>query len=170
MSLYNAVFGVNSMAGLLLQILGIHARDIPRFRDCYLDTTAREKPLIVIYTRTGGGNRAYFDKPGPSIADEYPGPYNEDLRKLPGFIHDEDDEFDSTYALFYFNVPYEDQGLPQALVSIQDQLGIDSRKPAERFKQLIADLEAKKDTPDTQRGKEIGLQLVEQIAKMMKEE
>ena len=37
--------------------------------------------------------------------DDPSGPWNADLRKLPGFIYDEDDDFDSTYATFYFAVP-----------------------------------------------------------------
>ena len=53
MSLYNALFGTNPFANALLMALGITASDVPRFRDCYLDDDGK----IVIFTRTGGGNR-----------------------------------------------------------------------------------------------------------------
>ena len=53
MSLYNMLFGVNSAAPVLLATLGLTESDVPRFRDCHLNGEQ-----IVIYTRTGGGNRA----------------------------------------------------------------------------------------------------------------
>lgn len=97
MSLYNLVHGVNPMAGVLLAALGITSTaQIPRFRDCYWTGQ-----YIALYTRTGGGNRDYYDSPIDNT-DNTTGPWNSDLRALDGFSHDEDDEFDSTYATFYF--------------------------------------------------------------------
>ena len=45
MSLYNALFGVNKSAPILLAMLGIEFDSIPRFRDCFIDGEN-----IVIYT------------------------------------------------------------------------------------------------------------------------
>jgi hypothetical protein len=87
--LYNMVFGVNQLAGPLLRELGISHHDVPRFRDCFLST----EDTVVIYTRTGGGNREEF-------AAEI-----EVMRSRAGYLRDEDDKFDSTYALFHFAVP-----------------------------------------------------------------
>lgn len=112
MSLYNMLFGVNQMAPVLLGALGMSAGQVPRFRDCYLDS---EKKRIVIHTRTGGGNRDYYESE-ESCRDHHPeyfkgegddpsGPWNADLRKHPQFLYDEDDDFDSTYADFYFSFP-----------------------------------------------------------------
>ncbi len=108
MSMYNMLFGVNKGAPLLLAVLGTTIDKIPRFRDAYLTDDGK----IAIYTRTGGGNRdgyenkarrgQMYDDVGP---DSYEGPWNDDLRALPGFVSDEDDGYDSTYATFYFEIP-----------------------------------------------------------------
>jgi hypothetical protein len=98
MSLYNALFGKNPLSGMLLAALGVTEADVPRFRDCYLS----EEGDIVIHTRTGGGNRDWYDGPN----DDNPGgPWNSTLRALPGFKYDADDTFDRTYANFHFAVP-----------------------------------------------------------------
>lgn len=94
MSMYNMIHGVNPMAGLLLTALGLEPRQIPRLRDCYWNGEH-----ICIYTRTGGGNREHYDEPND---DNVEGPWNSSLRAVSGFSHDSDDDFDSTYATFYF--------------------------------------------------------------------
>ncbi len=94
MSFYNLVHGVNPLTHGLLAALNIESSAVPRFRDCYWNGTH-----IVVYTRTGGGNREYYD----SKCDDNPdGPWNDTLRSVPGYSHDEDDDSDSTYASFYF--------------------------------------------------------------------
>jgi hypothetical protein len=90
MSLFNTVFGFSQEAGLLLDMLALDPDNIPRFRDCFYDT---ERHLIVIHTRTGGGNREYYQ-------DEI-----DLLAAHPLYVLDSDDGYDSTYANFYFNVP-----------------------------------------------------------------
>jgi hypothetical protein len=82
------MFGKNSNTELILAMIGLKECDIERFRDCGVD---EEK--IYIYTRTGGGNR-----------DDYP---NEILTSNEYYIEDEDDDFDSTYATYYFYIPPE---------------------------------------------------------------
>jgi len=100
MSLYNMIHGFNPLAGVLLRVLDVTPDRIPRFRDCYFNGEH-----IVIYTRTGGGNRDYYDSRETTDSEDYDGPFNDDLRALPGFVRDEDDDYDSTYASFYFTVP-----------------------------------------------------------------
>ena len=93
MSLYNMMFGVNPAAFLVLPMLGRHASEYPRFRDCFLN----EEKQIVVLTRVGGGNRNC-------------GYGEEELYKDPNFVKTYDDEFDSTYGYYVFNVPEEWKG------------------------------------------------------------
>lgn len=86
MSMYNMLFGKNPNSDIVLAILGLKASDVERFRDCGFDENG-----IYIYTRTGGGNR-----------DNYP---NEALTGNEYYRSDSDDDFDSTYATYYFNIP-----------------------------------------------------------------
>jgi hypothetical protein len=60
--------------------------DFPRYRDVTVDT---DQPLVVVCTRTGGGNRPEYEKE------------NQCLRKLQGFVKDEDDSTDTTYAYWH---------------------------------------------------------------------
>ena len=89
MSLYNLVNGFNPACILLLPMLGKKQDEYPRFRDCYLSD---DKKRIIIYTRVGGGNRNCG--------------YGEDeLYADPNFVKTYDDEYDSTYGYYEFNVP-----------------------------------------------------------------
>lgn len=90
MSLYNMLFGKNSNTESILNSLGLKEYDVERFRDCRIDSDKQE---IWIYTRTGGGNRDYYP--------------NELLTSNQNYKYDEDDDFDSTYATYYFNYPEE---------------------------------------------------------------
>ena len=124
MSLYNSLFGVNASAPVLLKILGIDIGDIPRFRDCYL--MGRN---IVIHTRTGGGNRDFYESKNE---DNQNGPWNSTLEKNEYYICDEDDEFDSTYANFYFCFPEE---YKKELEDISN--GVKVETPSEKWQKLI---------------------------------
>jgi hypothetical protein len=88
MSLYNMLFGKNSNTGIILAMIGLKEWDIERFRDCGI-----YDGKICIYTRTGGGNR-----------EGYP---NKILTNNPYYEYDEDDDYDSTYATYYFSIPKE---------------------------------------------------------------
>lgn len=111
MGLYNMLFGVNPLADELLAVLGYTRDDIPRFRDCFLNNGR-----IVIHTRTGGGNRDYYENL-ETCKSNYPeyfgkgsdpsGPWNDDLRQHPMFIVDGDLKTDSTYANFFYGMPVE---------------------------------------------------------------
>jgi hypothetical protein len=143
MSLYNMLFGKNPMAATALAVLGVDSpAKIPRFRDAYF-TEKDGIPIIVIHTRTGGGNRDFYENERTcktnypdyfTDSDEPPsGPWNDDLRALPGFICDMDSEFDSTYADFFFNVPEKHRADVEQLLS---KVGTPST-PAEKWKALF---------------------------------
>lgn len=110
--LYNTIFGVNDLCGLLLELLELDATRIPRFRDCFLYNNT-----IVVHTRTGGGNREFYDDEVthrkyhgeyyPEVPFEAYGMYNADLRAHPYFVMEQDDPFDCTYANFFFSFPPE---------------------------------------------------------------
>ena len=89
MSLYNMMFGFNPACILLMPMLGRRENEYPRFRDCYLSD---DKEHIVIYTRVGGNNRDCG--------------FGEDaLYDDPNFYRTYDDDYDTTYASYEFNVP-----------------------------------------------------------------
>ena len=108
MGLYNILFGVNPNYEQILTALNLTKEEVPRFRDAYL--TEREgKQVIAIHTRMGTGNRGHWD---------YDSDTNEGieckcngcraqygLAQHPAYIADEDDNFDYTYATYYFQMP-----------------------------------------------------------------
>ena len=114
------LFGTNKLAPMLLATLNIDEDSIPRFRDCFIDDG-----LIVIHTRTGGGNREYYES------------QNEELTEHPNYLHNSDDEFDCTYANFYYSFPdeYKDDltKISQGNVDI---------KPSEKWQALFNKLQA----------------------------
>lgn len=131
MGLYNALFGVNPSAPLLLAMLGITEADVPRFRDCYI-----VGDLICIHTRTGGGNREYYQD------------QNDHLTTLVGYVRDDDDSFDCTYADFYFT-PLDK--FKAEFEVLKEQPG-SQRNPAEMWKNMIEKLEkGDANDPDVQR-------------------
>lgn len=89
MSLYNMLVGYSPACIIFLPMLGRKADEYPRFRNCFLSD---DNEKIEIYTRVGGGNRGC-------------GYGEEELYKDPNFVTTYDDEFDSTYATYVFNVP-----------------------------------------------------------------
>ena len=118
MSLYNMLFGVNNAAPVLLATLGLTVGDVPRFRDCYI-----EGDNIVIHTRTGGGNREYYEAE------------NDELQSNPFYVRDEDDDFDCTYANFYYRFPDEYAEELKAMAA-----NTESIKPSEKWTALLESL------------------------------
>ena len=110
--------------------MGLKEGDFYRFRDCYLDESGR----IAVYTRGGGGNRECFceDYEPEKMTDESLGEKHNPgcvsvmqskNRKHPDYLTDDDDDFDCTYATFYFKVP---KSLPrEALATIQPEFNRD---------------------------------------------
>lgn len=88
--LYNMLFGYNLFAGFLLTVLELDYDKVPRFRDCFLNKAGTE---IIVFTRVGGGNRADYEE-GITM-----------MRQVPGYLRDEDDHYDNTYAAFFYGVP-----------------------------------------------------------------
>lgn len=147
--------GQNNLSESLLFILGITKNDVPRFRDAFI-----HNDHIIIHTRTGGSNRAYYENKelyceqvtkDNAILKEYGAEaeyidlakedwsthqWNEDLRKLPGYVKDEDDDFDSTYASFYYSFSAD---LKDDLLEIQK--ANPTKIPSERWKQLFKQME-----------------------------
>lgn len=171
MSLYNALHGTNPIAGLLMAFIGIDPAHVPRFRDCFIT----EDGNVAIHTRTGGGNRAFYDseescrKNYPEyfeVGDDQPdGPWNEDLREVEGFIRDEDDDFDSTYATFYFK-PNDD--VAPLVKGFQEIMGTET--PGDKWRKLFADMEAGKESPNVKHALEVGKPLIDAISKALEGE
>lgn len=143
MSFYNMFFGTNEKAIFLLKCLGFSKEDVPRFRDCFIAGNT-----ICIYTRTGGDNRYYYDNKEIRRSNypdhfeegkEHNGPWNDDLRKNLNYLTDIDDDFDCTYANFFFKFPDEYKNDLEALA----KQSVDYT-PSEKWKILLNSFENSK--------------------------
>lgn len=108
-NMYQLVHGVSPATFFILPMLGKHADEYPRFRDCFVqrhsfqmkddlpimqpDEIVSMPDKIYVLTRLGGGNREAYAKE------------IEALRKSSYYEEDYDDRFDNTYATFVFRVP-----------------------------------------------------------------
>lgn len=158
MSMYNLLHGVNPMTPMILGFLGITTDDVPRFRDAWI-----EDGKIAIHTRTGGGNRDWYDNAESYKAEtgeDGSGPWNDDLRAIEGFIRDEDDDFDCTYATFYFEPNADVKPLVGQLSAIAG-----SETPAEKWRKLFADMDAGKDSPRVAKALEVAAPIIAAITK-----
>lgn len=94
MSMYNMMNGATPATFLILPMLGKHPDEYPRFRDCFTaDEEHGIENAIIIYTRTGGGNREAYEEE------------NALMQAMKGYQQDYDDTVDSTYACFVFDIP-----------------------------------------------------------------
>lgn len=159
MSLYNMMFGTNPLAGTVLAALNLTPGNIPRLRDAYYDADENQ---LVIYTRTGGGNREYYGGRNGYDNYDYEGPFNEDLEAHAEYIRDEDDDFDSTYAYFYFSIP---ESFAPIFNTFKELGAGQDLNPTEKFAKMIEDLQSGNTTPETERALEVGKSIVEQISK-----
>lgn len=91
MSLYNIICKGNPAAGRLLALIDLDPNRIPRLRDVYF----RTPNWVVVFTRTGGGNREHYQVG------------NEVLRQHPLFDSDWDDDFDCTFAHWWYKISEE---------------------------------------------------------------
>lgn len=108
MGLYDIVMGdgrQRERGALLLQILGGPA--VARFRDAWVEKGADGEPVIAIYTRQGGGNRQCYcgENDREHVPAQCYAACNEELARHPLYVRDADDDFDSTYATFWFRLP-----------------------------------------------------------------
>lgn len=122
MSIYNDLFGFYPAADELLAVLGIDRSTIPRYRDCYL---WRDSNRIVILTRTGG---IYFDKWRERC---------EALRNTRGFLCAGSQPGNSSYVLFFYQVPAEYKVRALRLLRLYS-----ARDPSGLWRQLIAKVTA----------------------------
>jgi hypothetical protein len=132
MSLYNMIAGTNPLAGGLLHALAIDPSSVARLRDCALVEYAGDLAIRVL-TRTGGNNRDDYED---SIAA---------LQAHAMYIEDRDDDFDSTYAEFFFRVPDATKlelhaACAKAGKSINDL--VDSTSLHDKFEAAIAAIKA----------------------------
>lgn len=99
MDLYNLLLGdgkQGARGATCIAALGIEPKQLGRFRDAWTEVGPDNLVRIAIYTRNGGANReAYAEEISAMQANDY-------------YIADVDDDFDSTYATFYFRMPGED--------------------------------------------------------------
>jgi len=154
------LFGVNPLAGTVLSALNFSQDQIPRLRDAYFDA---EENQLVIYTRTGGGNREVYEEFNDENED---GPWNSTMQEHPNFIRDEDDDFDCTYAYFYFSIP---ESFAPLFKTFKDLGAGKDANPTERFAKMIEDLSNGGDSPDAKRALEVGKTIVEQLNKAIKD-
>lgn len=117
MSLYNMVAGNNVNAGMCLAMLHLDGGNVPRLRDAWLSDDGKQ---IVVLTRTGGGNREAYEADNDVLADH------------AQYVSDHDDDFDSTFAHFTFNVPeqYAEDCAAVAKAMALVNKGADSNGPA----------------------------------------
>jgi len=91
--LYNLVHGEHPLGQILVDLLKSKQDvEIGRYRDGWVEHDG-DVLLIRIHTRNGGGNR------------EWQADAIESMQAHPWYVRDEDDDFDSTYADFYFAPP-----------------------------------------------------------------
>lgn len=122
MSLYNMIFGQNPDTDKILSLLGKTTADFGRFRSVFL-----EDGYIVVHTRNGGGNREDYE-------DVF-----EEMSAHPWYSHDQDDDFDCTYANIYFKVP---EGKEETLVALHNFNK--GANPSSQWAELFATMEALK--------------------------
>lgn len=115
--MYNLFKEESEVEDLLLGMLKLEKHNFARYRDCYLSP---EGDKIIVYTRTGGGNREAY---GDEIYD---------IRDLPTYITDYDDDFDETYMSFEFSIPAEFEVVCKNLANETD-----TRTGAEKFQDFM---------------------------------
>jgi hypothetical protein len=129
MSLYNMVCGNNPLYQLYHAILSTvePLPPIPRYRDTYVEVSPAESATIIIYTRTGGGNREVFEEE------------NEALAKHPLCLGNYDDDFDPTFAHFVFSIP---EDWHDRVVDLQGKLEKlrAFRSPSEKFQASLSEM------------------------------
>ena len=110
--MYNLIFCANNRAGEILGLLGLTTDTVPRFRDVDILEQDGQK-VIAIYARMGDGNREHDDWSPPGQIDTHPGPdclcnacvMEFKLAAHANYLSDADDDFDKTYATYYFSFP-----------------------------------------------------------------
>lgn len=119
--LYNVLFGENaSQKDFLFKLLDKTPADFGRYRDIYVTDEH-----IVVHTRNGGGNR-----------EDYEGVFME-MEDHPLYSHDEDDDFDCTYANIYFKHPTE-------FSDVLKEMATSTITPSDKWRMLFDSLDKSK--------------------------
>ena len=115
MALYDIAVGdghQRERGALLLTMLGNPV--VKRYRDSWVEKGSDGEPVIAIYTRQGGGNRECYCETedcepvaGQHTPDGCNAACNDALEAHPLYLRDADDDFDRTYATFFFSAPPE---------------------------------------------------------------
>lgn len=180
MSLYNMLFGQNPLSDLYLGMVGLTKADTGRFRDAYVekrgDKTKSEFDssnfcgwVLCVYTRNGGGNRQHWGE-----ENKYSGPECKCTgciaeHFLPGhplYLSDADDDFDSTYATFYFQIPTQFWPFLEELATTSSP----ESTPSERWARLFNKLESAKDDPEVKNAMTVMAPVLEQIKTALEQE
>lgn len=171
MSLYNALFGTNNQAPLLLNILGIdqEKKDAPIYPENwepydqgiteegqkYIDECIEEKHWTSgrfrdIYLNEDGTKILLYTRNGGGNRESYPHIF-EILAKHPNFLSDCDDDFDCTYCTYEFSVPEKFLELTKSLAT-----GEEPKSISDKFQNLFKEMEKGKETPEVKKAKEVG--------------
>ena len=181
MSLYNAIFGVNNMAPLLLKILDIDQpkKDMPilppeadSWNDNYDPAITKdfvkeciEKKYYIsgrfrdIYLNEDGTKILLYTRNGGGNREEYRYVF-EILKTHPNYLADNDDDFDCTYVTIEFSVPKEYQEDLKKLANGQKPETV-----SDKFHRLFADLDAKKKTKETEKAEAVGKKIFGKLDK-----
>lgn len=139
MSLYNMMFGQNPQSDVILAALGLTKMDVGRFRNAWV-VAEEDGPVIRVHTRNGGGNREHWD--GETERGETCGCTGclmaFKIPKHPNYLHDQDDDFDSTYADIYYSLP---EAYAAELAAIAEERFVE---PGKKWQQLLAALSGAK--------------------------
>lgn len=170
MSLYNLLHGVNPLSPLFLAMLGLEVDQVPRFRDIYLMEAGGEL-LIAVYTRMGGGNRGHWfyssdEEEGPECS--CPGcTAKRVLEGHPLHAYNQDDDFDCTYATYFFKVPECFQEPVRELSELSDQKSTPAESWERCFKKLGELKPGEEGDEETRQWLEVGKEAIQHIMDAM---
>lgn len=166
MSLYNALFGVNPLAGMFLALIKKGAKDFERPRDMHV-AKIDGQIVVGVLTRTGGPNRESYKT------------FIDKMKADPLYVADEDDSLDSTYMTFFFKIPPgrypvltefrdgigEPIDLEEFRSRVNEMLEEESNKPApmERFRKLLEDMKSGIVSSDTVTAEAVGKKILAPI-------
>jgi hypothetical protein len=121
MGLYNVMFGENQFGPVLVELVNKRQPiEVGRYRDAWVEAHG-DRPLIRVHTRNGGGNREDYDDPS--------------MQAHPWYVRDEDDDFDCTYADYWFAPDPDD--LDQETMAALVTMAGDPVNMGERWRQAI---------------------------------
>lgn len=100
--MYDWVLGDGNQGNRGTALLGLLGNPDPgRYRDAWVEKDEGGRPIIAVYTRNGGGNREHDGCEENACV----GCRGEAFAAHELHIRNVDDEFDSTYATYYFEFP-----------------------------------------------------------------